>query len=373
MKKNPQEITVNELRTMLDKKRPVSIVDVRPAAERAEWFIPGSVHVDSYERLWNNDPEAMAGVDLPKDRPVVAVCSKGRTSQLARDGLEKAGYEAMSLVGGMKAWSLAWNKAEVPVSDKGQVRVIQYRRTGKGCLSYMVGSHGQAIVIDPSLEEKVYVREAKDYGWTIIATLDTHIHADHLTRARKLADLTGSKVLLPETTRASYPYQPIRDSESIPVGEVHLTVMRSPGHTPESVCYRMDNRALFTGDTLFVAGVGRPDLEATASGAEKRAHALFRSLKHMLSLPGEMLVLPGHTGRPIEFDGVPIVAPLAEVRDHVNGLPQEEEAFVEHVMARIPPTPPNHHEIVKMNEKGLFPQGDPTDLEAGANRCAVGS
>ena len=372
-KRETHEITADELRDWLDKGKPVSVVDVRPANERAEWYIPGSIPYDAYDALWNNDPTAMNGLDVPKDRPVVTVCARGRTSLLARAQLEGRGYNALSLLGGMKAWSLAWNQAEVPLPDArgNAARVIQFRRTGKGCLSYMIGSGGQAVVIDPSLDPSVYEGAAAANGWKIVATLDTHIHADHLSRARRISSDTGSQVRLPETTRASFPYQPLRDSEAVRVGNVELTVMRSPGHTPESVCYRLDNRALFTGDTIFVAGIGRPDLEATASGAEKRAHALFRSIQHLLSLSDEMLILPCHTSEPIPFDGKPIMARLTEVRARVSALPQEENAFVDHVMARIPPTPPNHHEIVKLNEKGLFPEGDPTDLEAGANRCAV--
>jgi len=366
-----KEITADELRSWLEQKRPVTVVDVRKAADHAEWSIPGSLNIDAHDALWEDDPNAMKGIDPPADRPVVTVCGRGRTSLLAREQLERRGFKALSLQGGMKAWSLAWNKAEVPISDKGGVRIIQFRRTGKGCLSYLVGSQGEAVVIDPSLDAEVYISEAKKNGWKITATLDTHIQADHLTRAIPIAAKTGSEIGLPETTRVSFKYRPIRDSEAITVGQVQLTAMRSPGHTPESVCYRLDNRALFTGDTLFVAGVGRPDLEASASGANKRAHALFRSLRHLLSLSDDMLVLPTHTGEPVPFDGRPIMARLADARDKVNELPQEENAFVDYVMARLPATPPNHAAIVKLNEKGEFPEGDPTDLEAGANRCAV--
>src|SRR5262245_22699898 len=143
-KSDRKEVSVEELRTWLEQKRPVTVVDVRSAADRAEWSIPGSLHVDAREALRGNDPEAMAGIDPPADRPVVTVCGRGNTSLLARDVLERRGFKAFSLAGGMKAWSLAWNKAEVPVSEKGGVRIIQFRRTGKGCLSYLVGSHGEA-------------------------------------------------------------------------------------------------------------------------------------------------------------------------------------------------------------------------------------
>ena len=91
----------------------------------------------------------------------------------------------------MRAWSLAWNAAEVPVPGSAAT-VVQLRRTGKGCLSYLIGQDGQAAVIDPSLDAAVYIEAAAARGWTIGHILDTHVHADHLSRGRALADLSGA-------------------------------------------------------------------------------------------------------------------------------------------------------------------------------------
>ena len=104
--------------------------------------------------------------------------------------LAKRGFDARSLAGGMKAWSLAWNAAEVPLTDA-SVRVIQVRRTGKGCLSYIVASAGEAAVIDPSVSPDVYIELASRHGWSIRYVLETHVHADHLSRARELAQADG--------------------------------------------------------------------------------------------------------------------------------------------------------------------------------------
>jgi glyoxylase-like metal-dependent hydrolase (beta-lactamase superfamily II) len=127
---------------------------------------------------------------------------------------------------------------------------------------------------------------------------------------------------------------------------------------------------LFTGDTLFLAGVGRPDLEASPDEARNRARLLYGSLR-LLELPDDTLILPGHTSAPVAFDGRPIGAELREVRDRTVLLRAAEAEFVEAILERIPPTPPNHHRIVALNEAGTLPDGDPTELEAGANRCAV--
>ena len=117
-------IDVETLRRWLEEGRPVTILDVRPTAERAEWAIPGSLHVDAYDALKAHDPAALADVDVPSDGPVVTVCAAGKTSLIAAEQLAARGVEAMSLEGGMKAWSLAWNAAEAPIPAS-FVRVIQ--------------------------------------------------------------------------------------------------------------------------------------------------------------------------------------------------------------------------------------------------------
>jgi glyoxylase-like metal-dependent hydrolase (beta-lactamase superfamily II)/rhodanese-related sulfurtransferase len=363
-------IHVEVLRELLEQGQSVTVLDVRRAEERAEWAIPGSLHVAAYDALKANDPNALAGVNLPADRPVVTVCGAGVTSLIAAGQLRARGFEALSLVGGMKAWSLAWNSAELPLPES-QARVIQVRRTGKGCLSYLIGSQGRAAVIDAALEPEIYVELARRYNWTITAVLDTHIHADHLSRARQLAEQSRAALYLPDQERAAYPFNPLQDGAVLNIGAARLVALHTPGHTLESSSYLLDDQLLFTGDTLFLAGVGRPDLEASPEEAKTRAYLLYHSLQRLLSLPPETQVLPGHTGEPIPFDGQAIAASLAQVRSQVELLSVSEDDFVESLLARIPPTPPNHHQIVALNESGTLFDGDPTELEAGANRCAV--
>jgi glyoxylase-like metal-dependent hydrolase (beta-lactamase superfamily II) len=366
-------ISVEALRKALDEGQPVTVLDVRPTDDWVEWAIPGSIHVDAYHALQYNDPNALAGVDLPGDRPVVTVCFVGATSLTAAAQLRAQGLEAVSLAGGMKAWSLAWNKAEVPLPG-GAARVIQVRRTGKGCLSYVIGSNGRAAVVDPALEPDIYLDLAGDNGWTIDHILETHVHADHLSRARRLAEASGAALHLPRPAqdRVDYPFSAIRDGESLEVGKARLEAMLTPGHTPESACFKLDDRALFTGDTLFLETVGRPDLKSNREETEARARALYRSLQRLLGLPPDILVLPGHTSQPIAFDGAAVAGTLAGVRERVELLSAPEETFVEWILGHIPATPPNYERIVELNAAGITPSGDPTELEAGANRCAIG-
>lgn len=363
-------ITVTALRELLERGSPVTVLDIRPAAERAEWAIPGSRHVDAYQALRAGDPNALTALELPADRPVVTVCAAGQTSLRAAEQLRARGIAASSLAGGMKAWSLAWNSATVALPES-RTTVVQVRRTGKGCLSYLVGARSEAAVIDPALDPAVYQDLAQRHDWTIVAVLDTHVHADHLSRARRLATATGARLYLPANDRVAYPVHSLNEGTRLTVGGATLTTLLTPGHTRESACYLLEDGALFTGDTLFLAAVGRPDLEADVVEARARAYALYDSLRRLFTLPPTTLVLPGHTSAPVPFDGLAHAASLASVQQALPLLERDAATFVAWTLERLPPTPPNHHRIVELNEAGRLPAGDVTDLEAGANRCAI--
>jgi len=224
--------------------------------------------------------------------------------------------------------------------------------------------------VDAPLDPAVYLQLARSRGWSIRHVLDTHVHADHLSRSRALAERAGATLWLPEQRRVVFGHHALEDGSTIRFGTILLEALSTPGHTPESMCYRVGQRWLLTGDTLFLSGVGRPDLEASGEEIRARAMLLHRSLTGLFALDPTLLVLPAHTSHPVEFDHRPIAATLSTVREAVR-LPADPAVFADHVLARIPATPPNHHAIVTLNEAGELPSGDVTDLEAGANRCAV--
>lgn len=367
-----QEITAEDLRTALNENRPIHVLDVRPREQFESWHVPGSRHVGGYEALKAGREDVYDDLALPDNEPVVTVCGAGKTSRMAARQLHEQGNEVYSLKGGLRAWTFAWNTASMRFSEAG-AEVIQIRRTGKGCLSYLVGSEGEALVIDPSLAPEIYEEQAERREWTITGVLDTHIHADHLSRARQLTNRTGATLYLPQQERVSYAHRPLDDGDTVGVGDATLSVLHSPGHTPESVSYRLGEAAVFTGDTLFLRGVGRPDLDADPEEGQRKARQLYRSLQRLARLPDEVLVLPGHAPEPVPFDGELVGASLGAVEGRVAALHGSEDQFVDTVTENVPPTPPNHETIIVRNESGDWPAKDEiTDLEAGANRCAVG-
>ncbi|MBU1822344.1 MAG: MBL fold metallo-hydrolase [Bacteroidetes bacterium] len=357
------------LQQWLQEKRSMQIVDVRPKDQREEWSIPGSMHADVYEQLKAGKSTDLSRLHLDRNTPVITVCAAGRASRTAAVQLAGEGYQVYSLRGGMKAWSQAWNVAAFPLRDK--AAILQVRRVGKGCLSYIMGSQQEALVIDPSLDADLYQQLAEQNGWRIRYVLETHLHADHLSRARILADRSGATLVAPAGEGRQYPFQSIHDGEALPVGLLSLQALLTPGHTPHSFSYWLEEGVLFTGDTLFTDGVGRPDLHTDPRESSARAGLLYQSLRRLMAYPEETVVFPGHASQAIGFDGLPISTTLGQLKQNLEVLSLKSEDFTRQVLSRIPPAPGNYTSITERNCQGYFSENDPGDLEAGANRCAV--
>lgn len=369
-----KEIDATMLRERLEAGDELEVVDIREAPEFDAWHIFGSRNVPVYAALGQGRTDALvrqAG-SLPKDRPIVTVCRAGIMSSRAASVLETMGYEAISLHGGIRGWGGVWSVAEVPF-DGGAV-FLQIRRNGKGCLSYLFGSEGQACVVDPCVDVDAYLTLARDRELTITQVLETHVHADHLSRARELARLTGASLLLPRNDRVTYEHEPVTDGADLILGGLRVEAIATPGHTGESTCYLVDGRVLLTGDTLFASAVGRPDLEKGDEGADAGAHALFASLhRRLFERFDDVPFFPAHTSDPIGFDRKPIGGSIATARRELELLSLEEQPFVDRILDSLQPKPPNHHAIIAVNEgkQDLGPI-DPLDVEAGPNRCAAG-
>jgi len=361
-------IDSDSLRDWLEAGHRVNILDVRSLNERSEWFIPGSIHFETYNKLKENDSTALDGIVLDKEIPVITVCAGGKMSRVAAGILQHKGYNAYSLESGMKSWSLAWNTATLNFQ---RFQIVQIRRTGKGCLSYIVVSENDAILIDASLPTEVYHNILKQHNWQVKAVMETHIHADHLSRSKQLADQLKVSLLLPIPNKASFPYKKLEDGQTIKLGAIEIKVMSTPGHTLESVCFIVNDDILISGDTLFTNAVGRPDLQANEEEAKKRAGLLYDSLEKLMHLDDRTVVLPAHTNSPVDFDGNPISATLSEIKQNVTMLNVSKDDFAKRVLDKLPPPPANHLAIVERNLSGNISDLNPIELEAGANRCAA--
>ena len=363
------KISASALQEMLNSNQDVFVLDVRPSDQRAEWGIAESVHVDAYKELNNGDGSILDEVNIPDNIPVVTVCAAGKTSMIASKVLRARGIDAYSLEGGMKAWNYAWNKAEIDFPSG--LKIIQVRRPAKGVLSYIVGSGNEAIVVDAALDPEVYQQLAEENGWRIKHVTDTHIHADYVSRTKDLALLTGAEHLMMNNSEVEYSFRSLRDKEVIKVGNSKLQFLSTPGHTVESMTIKVDDLAILTGDTLFIDGVGRPDLKANEGEAIVKSKQLYHSLNILFSLPVSLIVLPAHTSQTVPFNGKLIGETLAVLHDKLSFLKLDENEFIKYTLSRIPLPPPNYLTIASLNKKGNYEGQQLADLEAGGNHCAI--
>jgi hydroxyacylglutathione hydrolase len=173
-----------------------------------------------------------------------------------------------------------------------------------GCLahaSYMFASNGEAGVVDPQRDVEIYLEAAQKNGLTLRHIFETHLHADFVSGHKELAQRTGAKIYVGAAAGASFDHVALHDGFELQAGKLKISVLETPGHTPESVCLVLTNPelgdepwAVFTGDTLFIGDVGRPDLSPTHSPAEL-ADMLYDSLhRKLMNLPDKTLVYPAH-------------------------------------------------------------------------------
>ena len=172
-----------------------------------------------------------------------------------------------------------------------------------GCLaqaSYLIGSDGEAAVVDPRRDVDEYIALASEAGLTIRYVIETHLHADFVSGHRELAERTGASIAIAAEAGAEFPHLPVSDGDSFPLGGLTLRILSTPGHTPESICVLIEESGrpvkVLTGDTLFIGDVGRPDLAGGAGfTSEQMAALLYDSLhQKLLRLPEDVEVWPAH-------------------------------------------------------------------------------
>lgn len=175
-----------------------------------------------------------------------------------------------------------------------------------GCLahaSYLIGSEGEAVVVDPQRDVDQYIDEARANGLTIKHVIETHLHADFVSGHRELAARTGAEIVFGEKAGATFPHHAVTDGEEIKIGKVSLRVLATPGHTPEGISVLVTDtevsdqpQRVLTGDTLFIGDVGRPDLvEGKGYTPQMMAGMMYDTLhQKLLRLPDQTEVYPAH-------------------------------------------------------------------------------
>jgi len=362
-------ITAPALADHLARGGGVTVLDVR---DEGGWTLEGAGvklrRVPSAAIL--ADPARIAAT---LDGPTVAVCNRGVTAVPVAAALRDAGAEVAVLDGGLRSWIGTLRALPLDIGVPG-VSVHQVQRPGRGCLSYLVASAGRALVVDPAPDSAFYTDLAERAGARITSVFDTHIHADHLSGARALAQATGATLHVPTGAIArGIAYgddaATLADGDVLQVGDLDVRVIALPGHTTDMTGLLLGGRALIGGDSIFTDGIARPDLQERDPGGSlamaRRLHATIHD--RILSLGDDVLLLPGHTHPGMRRSAD--VAPLGQVRADVPELAiADPDAFAEAVVAAMPPRPANYQSIIAVNS-GL--QAFDPELESGGNSCSA--
>ncbi len=243
---------------------------------------------------------------------------------------------------------------------------MYFRQFYLGCLahaSYMIGSKGEAAVVDPRRDVDTYIDEAREQGLEIKHVIETHLHADFVSGHRELARRTGAKIYFGAKAGARFDHVPVREGDEIEIGDVTLRFLETPGHTPESVSVLVIDRsvsdepkAVLTGDTLFIGDVGRPDLLGAKMSARELAGMLYDSLHgKLLSLPDSVEVYPAHgagslCGRNISSEASSTIGQQRQFNYALRPMPKEE--FVRMMTTDLPEAPAYFSRDVAINRDG---------------------
>lgn len=354
------------------------ILDVRNEEDYQNWRIEGkkveSINIPYFDLI---DGVEHALEKLPKDqRDILVVCAKEGSSQMVAEQLDEAGLENVYyLQGGMREWSQFYH-SELVVEDE-NLKLYQVNRLAKGCLSYVLISEGEALILDPNRHIDVYVEIATKEGAKIRHVVDTHLHADHISGGPELSEKTGAIYYLPssDVQDGTVSFEPLENHPQIKMGKVVVEVLAipTPGHTPGSTSLLVNKKYLLSGDTIFVGGLGRPDLGGKAKEwAQMLYDTVFTTINN---LPDDVYVLSSHYAEVQEMNEHNIVgAYLGDIRRSNEIMRTENREIFTEVVASsdYSQKPPNFNRIVDINrgvEKVTLDEA--IELEIGPNRCAV--
>ncbi len=349
------------------------IFDLRNTDEFENWKIEGPRAI---ETLNIPQPDFIGEEEqyqdrFPKNKRIITICAHGDSSRYTAKWLQERGYYAQSLEGGMDAWSEFYQT--VRVCDKPVI--YQINRVARGCLGYIIAANGEAVVIDAArhLENFTSILEQDDLRLRHV--FDTHIHADHISGGRMLSELTGAEYYInsADTDGAAYKITPMKDDDGIfKLGEHSLKVIDSPGHTPGSTSFLLDEKILFTGDTIMKSAIGRPDL---GGKADAWSLMLYNTLfERYAALDDGVLIFPSHAVPLFDEDeSGAVCTTLGNSRRNLDlfRLPDKEK-FKDLVKNSLPINPERYQDIRKVN-LGLLNAAEDRmkELEIGKNLCGM--
>ena len=366
-----------DLYQWVTEKEDFVLLDVRNAKDFGRFQVEGPHEIDminvSYFDFMEIEDECIAKLP-PKDTSIRIVCAKEGSAKYVAEILEKHGYPDVGyLAGGIKSWG---NLLVPKLLNEGEnYELFQFIRPGKGSCSYGLVYNQEMILFDPSRSADFYVDFAASKQCKIISTVETHLQADYIAGSRVVQEKTGAAFYANQNdfTGAKLDYIVLEDGQEIGFsGGPSVKVQFSPGHTPGSTMYLIDNKYIITGDIIFIKSIGRPDL---GGKVDEWSATLYETIKNVAQMDGNLIVLPGHF---IDWDEANNQLNFAESLQKTRELNKSiyeidnPEDFLQFIKSNMREQPPEYATIRLVNANLEQVDDEKAEiLDLGKNECAA--
>ncbi len=325
----------------------------------------------SYYDFMEIEEESVAKV--PKGRAIRIVCAKEGSAKYVGEILVKHGYDDVRyLTGGIKTWG----NLLVPriVHDKKNYTLYQFIRPGKASCSYAICSGSEMMLVDPSRAVDFYIDFAKEKGCKIIKTFESHLQADYIAGSRQIAEKTGADFFGGidfDGTKAGAKSVKDQEIHTFSNGGPEVKILLTPGHTPGSLTFIVDETYMLSGDTVFIQSVGRPDL---GGQADSWSVMLYETLQKVAKLDDSLLVLPGHYMDWAEAnEDLIFCLPFGEVKEcNKDIFSMDKQAFCQYIKDNMREQPAEYALVRLANaNEAQYDEEKQEELDLGKNECAA--
>ncbi|MBB5348808.1 MBL fold metallo-hydrolase [Desulfoprunum benzoelyticum] len=370
--------TAAELYSWITGKEDIVVIDVRNTIDFGKFHLespfPFEMHNIPYFDFIEDEDGSVARV--PQGSRIRIVCAKESSARFVAEIFDRHGFTDVGyLEGGIKSWG----NLLVPVrlNPGAGFSLYQFIRPGKASCSYGLIYKDELMLFDPSRNVRFYLDFAAAHGCRLVATFETHLQADYIAGSRLLAAATGARFYAnaSDFAHAKLSYSALQDGgihSFSQAGGPTVKVLFTPGHTPGSTSFIVNEQYLISGDSIFIHSIGRPDL---GGKVDEWSVALFRTLKMMWALDDGMIVLPAHFMSWDEADGnLTFTATLARTREYNSDIHAitDSAAFLAFIKANMRKQPDEYAAIRRINAN-LEEVDDERaeELDLGKNECAA--
>ena len=354
------------------------LLDVRNDVEFGRFKVEGPHPFEMmnlpYMEFVEHEEQSVAQV--PKGKKLRIVCAKEGSAKYVGEILENNGFDDIGyLTKGIKSWGNMLSP--IKVSDANDYELYQFRRPGKASCSYGLVYGKEMMVFDPAKNIDAYQTFADAKGCKIVKTFETHRQADYISGSWSLNKATGAEIMAPEPdfAVAKFAYTPAKDGTvyAFNGSGPEVKVVHTPGHTPGSTCYLIDDKYLVSGDTVFIYSMGRPDLGGMV---EEWSKMLFETMTEIIiPMDESILAMPGHymDWKEANQDFI-FTAPLGEIKKinaDIYGI-DDENQFTDFIKSNMRKQPDEYAKIREINAGLVEVDEEQQDImDLGKNECAA--